>query len=219
MGKSKEASAKMFHVIERRVWRRILIVGLLCVVAGALYWASNDATLSVYSESLREWLFGERLGTVTAPGDPNPQVAAASDVDEDEEAVAVLFGLGGGDDEAEEAPEWGFDSFRYERDRSDARLLEELMALLQTIGAETSPEVQMEVVRLLSKVNREAHTEALLRAQGLGDALVVVTSSGAFVVVEREITQSEASQIGDIVARVAELPLDRITISDGIRWR
>lgn len=210
----------MFHVIERRVWKRLLIIGFLGVLAAVFYWAAQDDALSTYTTRWQEWLFG----TVGTPAgsegrtdhDPaGPQDVAQAEAQDGDDAVPVLFGLGG----TSEDPTREFDDFRYERDRADARLLEELFALLEATRGDISEEVQLAVVRLLAKANRETQAEALLRAQGLGDALVVVTESGAYVVLDREITQQEASRVGDIVARIAELPLDHITISDAVSRR
>ena len=54
--------------------------------------------------------------------------------------------------------------------------------------------------------------------QGLNDAVVVLADEEAIVVVGKELSVAEVSQIGSLVARVAGIPLEHITISDGLSY-
>ena len=63
-------------------------------------------------------------------------------------------------------------------------------------------------------MGKEAEIENLLRAKGYIDGVAILKANSATVVVQAELTQEEAAQIGELVNRLTGISFDRITIVD-----
>lgn len=236
---------EVFWVIDRSMWQRGLLLLLLLAAAGAFYLyskgerpASRPGASLVFLDPIR--LAPDRGGAPSAEPEPEAGRGAARSGGSDEAAVAAGAAEGveavseeqtgalenitvdrGGEaapvmsQTFSRAPE--FDVARIARLQARSRRIE---ALEETLGrpdlpAESQEEAQRELLSLarLEEIEREA--EGLLLAQGFSDALVVIGEWGAQVVVPDVIAGDEASRIGELVARLSGLPLERIVIVDG----
>lgn len=109
-----------------------------------------------------------------------------------------------------------FSEFRWERDRSRSRQLETLQEII-TDG--TSSEQQREaaqgrLVAIMAGSEVEMELEGLLMAQGLPDAVVVLSETGATIMVDSILTEEEAARIGDTVSGMTGMSLEKIRIID-----
>lgn len=220
----------MFHVIERRTWQRMILIAVLLGMSVSMMVIYDGDVEPVIGNHLR--LVGQLLGT----GDGSANVrqdadehegfaspAAAQDVSEAEAEQTVFAPMQPGeafDDSAAAAVSGDarLAVYRLERDRNLARYIEQLQDLVAVWGEKSDPAVQAEIVRLLGRAERQMQAEGLLRVQGLNDAVVVLADEEAIVVVGKELSVAEVSQIGSLVARVAGIPLEHITISDGLSY-
>lgn len=185
----------VFHAVERNVWRRGLLIVLLLACAAAVY---------NYTGPVERTADGPAV-PASAPGPALEPAAEAAG-----EAVAVSVRV--------EPIQGGFfDTYRLERDRSRSLQLEQLRQLL-AMGERSAAdeEAVRQLLALLDRTERELQAEGVLRARGLSEALVVLADQGVIVVVAQPIGAAEAAAIGDAVSRVTGVPLERITISDGL---
>ena len=60
----------------------------------------------------------------------------------------------------------------------------------------------------------EMELEGLLMAQGLPDAVVVLSEGGAAVMVDTVLTEEEAARVGDTVSSMTGMSLEKIRIID-----
>lgn len=188
----------VFHAVERNVWKRVLLLVSLLLVAGLVYVATESPlTLRPATAPARlEEVSGD--GTGDAPAD---DIAAGGGLSVTVEPVSASF----------------FDEYRLERERSRSLQVEQLRYLIESGHVDTEREAVAELIALLDRTDLELQTESLLRARGLTEALVVIGDHGVIVVVNETIGQSEAHAIGSIVAPVTGKSLEHITISDGVR--
>jgi hypothetical protein len=188
----------VFHAVERNVWKRVLLLVSLLLVAGLVYVATESPlTLRPATAPARlEEVSGD--GTGDAPAD---DIAAGGGLSVTVEPVSASF----------------FDEYRLERERSRSLQVEQLRYLIESGHVDTEREAVAELIALLDRTDLELQTESLLRARGLTEALVVIGDHGVIVVVNETIGQSEAHAIGSIVAQVTGKSLEHITISDGVR--
>ncbi|HHW10985.1 MAG TPA: SpoIIIAH-like family protein [Firmicutes bacterium] len=114
-----------------------------------------------------------------------------------------------------------FAAYRLERDRVRSVQAELLRSASTDKSLSENRRAQLtdELMALLRKNELEVETEALLMAGGFADAVVVLGTSGATVVVPRILTAKEAAQIGELVSRVCGLAPERITIMDAATGR
>ncbi|NPV79784.1 MAG: SpoIIIAH-like family protein [Firmicutes bacterium] len=108
-----------------------------------------------------------------------------------------------------------FAEARLERDRVRSRRIEllEEISHSQESTQESRTRAEQDLASLTSRMEKEARVESLLRAKGFKDALVYINDNSCDVIVATSgLTAAVASQIGDIVSRVAGIPLDRISI-------
>lgn len=125
------------------------------------------------------------------------------------EAPAVFEALGG------QSPR--FDAFRIAKTTGRSRRLEALERSLERddLTEAAREAVHAEWLALVERDELEKQAEGLLIARGLSDALVLIQDDAAEVVVPEVIDQQDAGRIGDLIARIAGVSLDRITIVDG----
>jgi hypothetical protein len=183
-------------VIDRRQAQRIVLILVLLVVAGLLYVVSSRERASLMAK-------GEQLSTpARAPATREPDTVAQVPG----AAVRVTA-----------LPDSRFDDYRVERDRARAAQVELLRGALAESGLSEARKEQLtgELLELLRKAEREMQAEALLKAQGFADAVVVITDSAASAVVSEVLTSASAAKVGDLVARIAGISPERITIIDG----
>lgn len=109
------------------------------------------------------------------------------------------------------------EAYRLERDRLQARRAEAIQRAMEDgeLGEERRWESHRLMMALLESREKEAELEYLLRARGYYDAVVAVRDDYANVVVDGILDQQDAARIGELVARSAGVPMERIVIVDG----
>lgn len=212
----------VFVTLSRRWWRgALLTVVLLAGATLALY--LDEGTVDVFKMARQQPAssFDERVIPVSTLPSQSDTAAADSDV---AQRSATL-----GDDELVAAPvsaqpavtatvvrSHPFDILRLERDRQRSRQAELLQAAAQdpTAGEQRRQEAHNHLLALWAMEAREIELEHLLAAQGY-TGVVVLTASGAHVVVDGVLDAPAASFIGELVHSVAGVRREAITIVDG----
>lgn len=110
-----------------------------------------------------------------------------------------------------------FAEFRWERDRSRSRQLEVLQGIINSSdsSAEQKEAAQNRLLQIMANCEAETRVETLLMTRGFPDAVVVLSESGANIVVDSVLTAEEAAAIGEVVRSITGLSLDKIRIIDG----
>jgi stage III sporulation protein AH len=81
------------------------------------------------------------------------------------------------------------------------------------LSDEARTAASMQLVDLSKRMEAEAEAEALIKARGYKDALVFVRGDTCDVVISgKELSKTDAEQIGDIAARCLGVDLANITI-------
>lgn len=108
------------------------------------------------------------------------------------------------------------DAFRAERERLRSREMELAGRVLEDPNAsdERKSQAQLELVQLLQRSRRELEIEQLLAAAGVEDAVVSIGEGGVQVVVTQPLTVQSAARIGELVARMAGVRRENISIID-----
>ncbi|MDR2166331.1 MAG: SpoIIIAH-like family protein [Clostridiales bacterium] len=83
-----------------------------------------------------------------------------------------------------------------------------------SIAQEQRAEKATQMTELLSRIEREAATEALIEAKGFAEVYVRISDNAVDIVVDRaELTDQEVAQIVDVALRKTGMALDQIFIS------
>ncbi|NLJ86746.1 MAG: SpoIIIAH-like family protein [Firmicutes bacterium] len=109
-----------------------------------------------------------------------------------------------------------FAQFRWDRDRSRSRQLEAMQEIISDANSsnEQRKSAQDRLVAIMSGSETEMELEGLLMAQGLPDAVVVLSETGATVMVDTVLTEEEAARIGDTVSDLTGMTVEKIRIID-----
>ncbi|NLY51700.1 MAG: SpoIIIAH-like family protein [Firmicutes bacterium] len=109
-----------------------------------------------------------------------------------------------------------FSEFRWERDRSRSRQLETLQGIITDSSSSEEQRIaaQERLLSIMAGSEVEMELEGLLMAQGLPDAVVVLSESGVTVMVDTVLTEEEATRIGDTVSGMTGMSLEKIRIID-----
>lgn len=109
-----------------------------------------------------------------------------------------------------------FSEFRWERDRSRSRQLEALQGIITDLSSseEQRTAAQERLLEIMAGSEVEMELEGLLMAQGLPDAVVVLSEGGAAVMVDTVLTEEEAARVGDTVSSMTGMSLEKIRIID-----
>ena len=232
---------EVFIVIDRSTLRRgILIAGLLAlavafyVLSQARERAAPSAGSLIFSNQFMPGI--EEAEEIAAVGRGAPAVSreergdgksgdlasvAALASAEPGSAIGAAFPQAQAPQPADLRPEAGrsaaFDLYRIARDQNRSREVEIIERMLQDdrLSGEERRELLQRLFELVRQRELEENAEGLLVARGYSDAIVVLGQSGAEVVVADPLEREEAARVGDVVARVAGVPLDAITIVDG----
>ncbi|HEX6971592.1 MAG TPA: SpoIIIAH-like family protein [Limnochordia bacterium] len=193
----------VFYVIERRQWQTGALV-ILLLVAGWLYFAAGGRQDDPAADRL---VFAPQF----RPG-ASEALPAAAPLEQPPRGES-------GQVRVDASRPGLYDGYRIEREKARAREIEMLESLMseQTLGESERQAAQARLLELLERGEKEAQAEQLLRARGLPDAVVLMGDGGVSVVVPLLLTRDEVARIGDVVARVVGLPLERITVLDGSR--
>lgn len=195
---------EVFLVVRRTTWRKGL--ALLLVVAAVVVFQALTRVKESSQEADGRLVFTNQFMPV--PEDREREIGTTP-VQED----AVLPAMAPVASQSNPA----FDDFRATRLQGRARRIETVEGILESDGLddESRASLHTELLSLAGDAELEERVEGLLVARGLYDAVVMINKSNADVLVSQRITREQAGQIGSVVARVAGLPLNQITIVDG----
>lgn len=195
---------EVFLVVRRTTWRKGL--ALLLVVAAVVVFQALTRVKESSQEADGRLVFTNQFMPV--PDDREREIGTTP-VQED----AVLPAMAPVASQSNPA----FDDFRATRLQGRARRIETVEGILESDGLddESRASLHTELLSLAGDAELEERVEGLLVARGLYDAVVMINKSNADVLVSQRITREQAGQIGSVVARVAGLPLNQITIVDG----
>lgn len=225
-GRSRREYHVLFVALTRRWWRGALL-SLVIAVGGVL----------------ALWWDGQRMDGTGALSDVSPPSTAVStvvpesdevrrSVPEDEpalEAVATVAttvetrstsatpSVATPGVVASPVRDHPFDDLRLERERQRSRQAEMLQLTAQddSVSEARRRDAHEQLLTLWKMEAREAEIEHLLRAQGY-TGVIVLSESGAHVVVDGLLDAAGAGHIGALVSRVSGVRREAITIVDGI---
>lgn len=101
-----------------------------------------------------------------------------------------------------------FTTSQLERDQKDAQVLAQYQALIQdkNVSAESRKEAEKKHLSKTQDIDREGTIELNLKASGFEDAICLIDSNKARVIVKgKEVTEKQAKQIKDIVMKVSNI--------------
>jgi hypothetical protein len=107
------------------------------------------------------------------------------------------------------------DLLRLERSKTRSKNIESLETVARdsSLSQEARTAASIQLLDLSKRTEQEADAEALIKARGFKDALVFVRGDSCDVVISgKELTKTDAEQIGDIAARCLGVDLANITI-------
>lgn len=148
-------------------------------------------------------------------GDPAPLASLAADAGGLEGGLPASGAMDGqGASRAALDP----DGFRAQREQWRSQEMELARRVLDDPGASDArkTEAQAELLKLLQRSRREIETEQLLQAAGITNAVVSLGEAGAQVVVPQPLTSQGAARIGELVARMAGVRREDISIIDSL---
>lgn len=110
------------------------------------------------------------------------------------------------------------DEFRLSRERLRSQEMELARQILDDPQASEArkTEAQRQLLELLQRSRRELEIEQLLAAAGITNAAVSIGESGVQVVVPQPVTAQGAARIGELVARMAGVRREDISIIDSL---
>ncbi len=212
----------MFCIVNVRSLRW-WIVGLLLGLAGWAIWASLERPGEVRVPLAFERNFWPRtLPGVVRQAEPGPQgvpEGASGQLQAGEDVAPAVAGT------AAQPPEsaQGFarleaDGFRAQRERLRAQEMELARQVLEDPAASDTRkgQAQQELVELLRRSRREVEIEELLKAAGVLEAVVSIGENGVQVVIPQPLSAQGAARIGELVARMAGVRREQISIIDSL---
>ena len=188
----------MFVVLEKRKMQQIGLLLVLAVAVWCLWLVSRqEGSLRLVDNS------AATLATTATPADLAAPVATTAATGTTASATTAADILG---------------EYRLERDRARSAQLELLRSAADDddLSAEHRRQLQDELIQLMQKSEQEAQVEALLAAGGYQRPVVVLTKSGATVVLLGILTKEDAMRIGELVARVCSISQENVTIMDAV---
>ena len=158
------------------------------------------------------------------PGEVGPGEAGSGGVTRSvaEEAVPVTAPGPGGRVEPVSASPLpagnGYDLFRLDRARVRSERMELLRQVLDdtTASEDRRAEAQLVLLQELNQLEQELAIENLLRLQGYEGAVAILGPDRVEVVLSQVLTAEQASRLGGLVAQVAGVGLQAVTLMDGL---
>lgn len=167
--------------------------------------AGGQGLTGLITEGLRDgWSGGE-----DPPGFPADSQLEGAGVGDAGGGSSLTVGTGSG---------WTADVFaegRLERDQSRSHQLEVLQTVAhsEAVSEDTRAEAEAELMALNLRMTREADIENLIKARGFDDAVVFLYPEAAVVMVQAEVlTRAEVAQVADVIVKVAEIPIEGISV-------
>lgn len=110
-----------------------------------------------------------------------------------------------------------FAEYRLDRDRARAREIETLRDLTanSALGEAGRKDAGSRLMRLTERGSQEVQAEALLKAKGFDDAVVILRDGSAEVIIRtsEELTRPQLAIIADVVTRNTGLKASKVSIS------
>lgn len=154
----------------------------------------------------------------TAPAEQKPGVTREAGGEEAVPAAAEPSRERTGQGFAAGAARMEPDEFRAQRERLRSQEMELARQILEDPQASEArkSEAQRELLELLQRSRKELEIEQLLGAAGVADVAVSIGDSGVQVVVPHPVTAQGAARIGELVARMAGVRREDISIIDSL---
>ncbi|NLL88882.1 MAG: SpoIIIAH-like family protein [Firmicutes bacterium] len=185
--------------------RKVVLLLIILVLVGVTFWAGfygKDAAVDVDTS------LGRKGEQESGDSDQLEDVFAQSPrtVKELEEGVVVTV----------TSVPTKFAEYRIEREKVRSQKLDLLQAMLNDAGLDPNrrQELQDELIGIMNNIAKETELENLLRVNGYLDAVVLIDNDSATIVVPVTLSGLEVEMIGDLVHRLTNIRLDRITIID-----
>ncbi len=185
----------MYYVIHAR---KLVLLLIILVLIGVTFWAGFLPDLETADTS----------GDLDFEGEPVVEVFAETPrtVRELESGVVVTV-----------APvPTKFVEYRIDRERARSQQLDLIQSMIdnQELSESQKEDLHLEMVNLLSNNVKETEIENLLKVNGYLDAVVLLENQSATIVVPVTLTIAEVETIGELVSRITNIRLDKITIID-----
>lgn len=212
---SRSRGRIVFHVVTKR-WGLRFLVGAFAVAALAA------AAIFIAPDSLGRWqpsvaVLNEKRVVPGAETRLDQSVPDYIDAEADEPAIPVLAGVGVGERFTEVSPvqTHPYDLLRLERERNRSRQAETWQRIAgdTTLARDTREAAALDVERLWGETQRETEIEHLLELQGYR-AVANVADGRVHIVVDALLDEAAAGRIGELVARVAGVGREAVTIVD-----
>lgn len=184
----------MIVIVDKHRLRAAILLLLLIIMAFCWWLLSrNESGTSLVENNL--------------PGGTLPVSSSSIDVESALPVVAV-----------QQPTKSALDEYRLERDRARSAQEELLHSASQdkTLSEERRAQLAQELLRLMQKGEQELQAETLLAASGYDHAVVVITASGATVVLPLVLSKEEAARVGDMVSRVCGIKTEQVVIMDAV---
>lgn len=150
--------------------------------------------------------------------DPGEQAAAGDERDAglERETASPSAGTGSAVGEIRAISDQTFFAVsRLERERARSQRIELLQQLIDNpnTDADTRRQAEQELVELSRKIAQEAEIESLIQARGFENVLVYLYDDASVVIIQtEELTDAQAAQAADAVAKVAGVPFPSISV-------
>lgn len=108
-----------------------------------------------------------------------------------------------------------FLEYRIDRDRTRSRQIELLQNIVNNANSSTSErqEAQQKILAITNTLEQELKLESIIKAKGYEDAILFIQPSSVVVIVKgHNFDSTDATIIGDLVAKTTGHPLEQITI-------
>lgn len=188
----------MFYVITKRT-TRLILMAIILVVIGLYYLYVFPGQKEVGQDLVEHNIVHEEPEVVVTTGTLQRTTSQVVEV----QPLRTDF----------------FSEYRWERERSRSRQTSYLKEVLSdgTIQPSRQAEMEAKLWHLTQLAHKETELENLIKSKGRQDVVVVLTGDTASIVVDGSLDGSQAAQIGELVNRIANVSLERITIIDGLK--
>ena len=108
-----------------------------------------------------------------------------------------------------------FIEYRLDRDRTRSRQIELLQSIIYNTNSSANErqEAQKKILAITTTLEQELKLESIIKAKGFQDAILFIQPSSVIVIVQsKEFGPSQATKLGDLVAKTTGHTLEQITI-------
>lgn len=199
-------------MVRKEMWQRLLALLVVIALGGVIYVLSmidaprETATIEMRLIDRADSTGGDRS---TEPHERSAEASGVASTTVDDPALEAAVPV--------MATARPFDQYRIARLQGRSRQIEYLQSVLsdQSLSPHDRAEFAAALFDLVELAERERGAEGLLVARGLRDAIVYLNKDSAEVILLDPITNVDAQRVGELVARIGGVPMERITIIDG----